>query len=62
MGEGGIISLVSMSSARASHSRPSVQVAFNIGGPALNQLANITDKREGGAKGVRKAFGVKKRK
>ena len=39
-----------------------MQVAFNIGGPALNQLANITDKREGGPKGVRKAFGIKKRK
>lgn len=38
-----------------------MQVGFNIGGPALNQLANITEKREGGARGVRKAFGVKKR-
>ena len=62
MWEGGITSLVRMSSARASDDRRSVQVAFNIGGPALNQLANITDKREGGAKGVRKAFGIKKRK
>lgn len=38
------------------------QVLFNIGGPALNQLANITAKREGGVRGVRKVFGVKKRK
>ena len=38
-----------------------MQVGFNIAGPALNQLANITEKREGGVRGVRKAFGVKKR-
>ena len=38
-----------------------MQVGYNIAGPALNQLANITEKREGGVRGVRKAFGVKKR-
>lgn len=36
------------------------QVAFNIGGPALNQLANISDKRESDA--VRKPrLSLKKR-
>ena len=38
-----------------------MQVGYNIGGPALNQLANITDKREGGVRGAKRAFGQKKR-
>ena len=40
------------------------QVLFNIGGPALNQLANISDKREGNGNTIRKALKsqLKKRK
>ena len=40
------------------------QVLFNIGGPALNQLANISDKREGSGNPIRKALKsqLKKRK
>ncbi len=40
------------------------QVLFNIGGPALNQLANISDKREGSSNPIRKALKsqLKKRK
>ena len=38
-----------------------VQVGYNIGGPALNQLANISDKREAGVKGGAKKLRMKMR-
>lgn len=37
------------------------QVGYNIGGPALNQLANISDKRESSAKGAAKKLRMKMR-